>query len=208
MLTTVGHIWHGASTNAPVTTIAADRFWKERARKQPQGQLPHAQALRRRPTTKRKGGSPRHAAPVPRPDTRASSWCVPVHAQHVQGEKKLRKGSEFATRSTWTRKEQEEPPQQQAKEHSQPLGRRAYPTAQGRVETQTNQLSANEHIKEGKDRGALASHEPSEDREPRCNDPVPRSRRTQSSQQLLLRRTWRQIANKSSKGTDDVTSET
>ena len=55
------------------------------------------------------------------------------------GEKKLKKGSQFTTRSTWTGIEQEE--------HVQP---------HGRVETQTEQLSANEYVQEGKDRGASA----------------------------------------------------
>ena len=64
-------------------------------------------------------------------------------------------------------------------EHTQP---------QGRVETQMKQLSANECLKQGKDRGASASHESIEARQARCNDPVPRSRSTQSSQQTPLRR--------------------
>ena len=114
-------------------------------------------------------------------------------------------GGDFTTSSTCTGKEpspksmtnsrQENHRQQQAKEPSQ---------LQGRVETQTNQLFAEEHIKEGRDRRASASHEPKESPEPRCNDPVPRSGSTQSSPPSL-RRAWRQVANKSSKWTDDVT---
>ena len=34
------------------------------------------------------------------------------------------------------------------------------PQPQGHVKTQTNQVSANEHVKEGKDRGGSASQEP------------------------------------------------
>ena len=52
--------------------------------------------------------------------------------------------------------------------------------------------------KEGKAKGASASHEPSEAREPRCDDPVPRSSDARGDQS----------DNQSSKGTDDVTSET
>ena len=51
-------------------------------------------------------------------------------------------------------------------------------------------------------------HEPREARLLRCSDPGLSSRSTQSIGQSPLRRTWRQVANKSSKGTDDVRSET
>ena len=108
---------------------------KKRARKQPQGQLPHVQAQRRR----RAGASC------------GTTRCQPSNAQHMEEERDALRCRRNSFQPT---------------------------------------------------RGASASHEPIEAREPRCNDPVPRSRSTQSSRQSLHRRMWRQVANTSSKGTE------
>ena len=78
MRTKVDHFWHGGSSHAQ-KTIATDS-----SDKQPQGQLPHAQALRRWITTNVRR-CPQHAAPVPRAERR-------------------RLDTRPSTRSTWRRR--------------------------------------------------------------------------------------------------------
>ena len=109
-----------------------------------------------------------------------------------RGKKKLNKSSEFTTRTTGTGKEQEKHRQQQLSRASPTADQRAYPTAgiqsipNRRDALRRKQVSTTEYFKEGKDGGASASHEPSEVREPRCDDTVRRSRSTQSSRQSPL----------------------
>ena len=143
--TRVDHCWHGGLTRpCPVKTSATDKPLKERARKQPRGQLVHSQAPRRRLTIKREGEVPAArgaSATLETTETRgASIRCVPIHARHVDREK---------NKKSIANSRHEEDTQ-----------------LHGRVEMQTKQLSANEHSTEGKDRGAIAPLKPRSPRTP------------------------------------------
>ena len=118
----------------PVKTIAADKLWKERARKQPQGQLPHAQAPRRRLTTKREGlaGGTRRQCLVRNGTgmTHELPYGAYLSTRSAWRERRSSgRAGKFTTCSTWTRKEQETHRQQQAKRASPTAGSRTFPTA-------------------------------------------------------------------------------